>query len=83
MMTRVLVVEDQTKLRRNLQQLLEREGYQVVAADTGEDGYYRATTETFDAIILDLTLPGRDGLEVLQDLRDGRADGPGSGSHSP
>lgn len=51
--------------------MLEKEGYDVITADTGEDGFYRATTEKCDAIILDLTLPGRDGLEVLQDLREG------------
>ncbi|MEX0936945.1 MAG: response regulator transcription factor [Pirellulales bacterium] len=70
-MTRVLVIEDQLKLRRNLQQLLEQQGYDVVAAGTGEDGYYCATTQEIDAVILDLTLPGRDGLQVLADLRAG------------
>ena len=35
----------------------------------GEEGYYSATTEPFDAIVLDLMLPGRDGLQVLKDLR--------------
>ncbi len=69
-MPHILVVEDQSKLRRNLQQVLEKEGYDVMTADTGEDGFYRATTQNCDAIILDLTLPGRDGLEVLRDLRD-------------
>ena len=68
-MSHVLIIEDQLKLRRNLQQLLEREGYGVVSTGTGEDGYYCATTQLFDAIILDLTLPGRDGLRVLSDLR--------------
>jgi DNA-binding response OmpR family regulator len=68
-MTRVLIVEDQLKLRRNLQQLLEQEGYEVVAVGTGEEGYYCATTQSFDSIILDLTLPGRDGLQILGDLR--------------
>jgi len=68
-MYQVLVIEDQIKLRRNLQQLLEQDGYEVVAAGTGEEGYYSATTRSFDAIILDLTLPGRDGLQVLTDLR--------------
>ncbi|MGE0758916.1 MAG: response regulator transcription factor [Pirellulaceae bacterium] len=69
-MPRVLVIEDQLKLRRNLQQVLEQEGHEVVTAATGEEGYYCATTQSIDAIILDLTLPGRDGLEVLRDLRE-------------
>ncbi len=68
-MSRILVIEDQLKLRRNLQQLLEKEGYDVVTSGTGEDGFYCATTERFDGIVLDLTLPGRDGLQVLSDLK--------------
>jgi len=68
-MFHVLVIEDQIKLRRNLQQLLEQDGYDVVVAGTGEEGFYSATTQSFDAIILDLTLPGRDGLQILSDLR--------------
>ena len=68
-MTRILIIEDQEKLRRNLQQLLENEGYEVVSASTGEDGYYLATAEQFDALVLDLSLPGRDGVQVLTSLR--------------
>src|SRR5512142_3329792 len=68
-MARILIVEDQKKLLQSLQRGLQEEGYEVVTAATGEDGYYRATTEPFDAIILDLMLPGRSGLEVLRDLR--------------
>src|SRR5512143_4080782 len=68
-MARILIVEDQKKLLRSLQRGLQEEGYEVVTATTGEDGYYRAATEPFDAIILDLMLPGRGGLEVLRDLR--------------
>jgi DNA-binding response OmpR family regulator len=68
-MARILIVEDQKKLLQSLQRGLQEEGYDVVAAATGEDGYYRATTEPFDAIILDLMLPGRSGLQVLRDLR--------------
>lgn len=68
-MLQILIIEDQLKLRRNLQQVLEKEGYAVVTSGTGEDGFYCATTEHFDGIVLDLTLPGRDGLQVLSDLR--------------
>ncbi len=69
-MPRILVIEDQQKLRRNLQQMLEREGYDVVTASTGEEGFHQAITQAFDAVVLDLTLPGRDGLQVLGDLRE-------------
>ena len=67
---RILVIEDQEKLRRNLQQVLEQEGYEVATAATGEEGYSLASTKAFDAIVLDLTLPGRDGLQILKDLRE-------------
>jgi DNA-binding response OmpR family regulator len=68
-MARVLVIEDQKKLLGTLQRGLEEEGYEVVTASTGEQGYYAATTEDFDAVVLDLMLPGRHGLQVLRDLR--------------
>jgi DNA-binding response OmpR family regulator len=68
-MARILLVEDETKVRRSLQKGLEEEGYEVVAVDNGEDGYRRASTERFDCMVLDLMLPGRNGLEILRDLR--------------
>jgi DNA-binding response OmpR family regulator len=68
-MARVLIVEDQRKLLQSLKRGLEEEGYDVAAALTGEDGYYLATTGSPDVIILDLMLPGRDGMRVLRDLR--------------
>jgi DNA-binding response OmpR family regulator len=68
-MPRVLIVEDQKRLLNNLQRGLEEKGYEVVTATTGEQGYYAATTEHVDAIILDLMLPGHDGIRVLRDLR--------------
>jgi two-component system, OmpR family, copper resistance phosphate regulon response regulator CusR len=68
-MARLLVIEDQKKLLQSLHRGLEEEGYEVVAAATGEQGYYAATTGAIDAVVLDLMLPGRDGLQVLRDLR--------------
>jgi DNA-binding response OmpR family regulator len=68
-MPRLLIVEDEKKLLKNLQRGLEEKGYEVITALTGEQGYYSATTEPFDAMILDLMLPGRDGIRVLRDLR--------------
>lgn len=68
-MPRVLVVEDQKRLLGSLRKGLEEEGYEVETSPTGEEGYYLATTKTFDAVVLDLMLPGRDGLQVLKDLR--------------
>jgi DNA-binding response OmpR family regulator len=64
-----LVVEDERKVLRSLQRGLQAEGYEVVTAATGEDGYRLATTQPVDCLVLDLLLPGRGGLEVLADLR--------------
>jgi DNA-binding response OmpR family regulator len=66
---RVLVVEDEPKVARALREGLAGEGYDVVVATTGEDGFFRASSEPFDLLILDRMLPGREGLEVLQALR--------------
>lgn len=66
---RVLVVEDERKLAEVLVAALQAEHYQVVAAATGEEGFYRANAELFDLVLLDLMLPGRSGLEILQTLR--------------
>ncbi len=68
-MSRVLVVEDERKVLRSLERGLQAEGYEVVTATNGDDGYKRATTEAFSCMILDLMLPGRDGLQVLADMR--------------
>src|SRR5215510_4948113 len=66
---RILVVEDETKVARALQEGLEGEHYDVVIAQTGEEGFFRVNAEVFDLIVLDLMLPGRDGIEVLTTLR--------------
>lgn len=68
-MPRVLVVEDDRKLSHSLSRALVREGFEAEPALSGEDGFYRATTEPFDVIVLDLMLPRRDGMQVLRDLR--------------
>lgn len=66
---RVLVVEDDPKVGGAVKAGLAGEGYDVAVSRTGEDGYFRATTEPFDVIVLDLGLPGRNGLEILAGLR--------------
>ena len=66
---RILVVEDEQKVANALREGLEGERYDVVVERTGEGAFFRVNTESFDVILLDLTLPGRDGLEILQALR--------------
>lgn len=65
----ILVVEDEPKVAGALKDGLETEGYEVTLARTGEEGFFHASARTFDLIILDIMLPGRDGIEVLQALR--------------
>ena len=66
---RILIVEDDGKVAAAVRSGLAAEGYDAVVARTGEDGYFRATTEPFDLIVLDIGLPGRSGLEILSGLR--------------
>jgi len=66
---RVLVVEDEQKVARALQEGFQGEGYEVVVEHSGEDAFFRINTERFDVVLLDLSLPGRDGLDILKALR--------------
>jgi two-component system copper resistance phosphate regulon response regulator CusR len=68
-MARLLVVEDQKKLLASLKRGLDAEGYDVVTASTGEEALASAAGAALDAIVLDLMLPGRDGMDVLRELR--------------
>ena len=65
----ILVVEDERKLATAIQQGLEGNQYAVQLAHTGEEGFYLAQTQAFDLILLDVMLPGRDGIEILSALR--------------
>ena len=71
---RILVVEDERKLARALRESLEAAGYEVTLAATGEEGFFLINAQTFDLVLLDLMLPGRDGLEVLTVLRQRNLD---------
>jgi DNA-binding response OmpR family regulator len=66
---RILVVEDEHKLGKALQEGLQSEQYGVALAHTGEEGFYLVQTESFDLVILDVMLPGRSGLEILKAMR--------------
>lgn len=66
---RILVVEDEHKLGKALQEGLQSEQYGVALAHTGEEGFYLVQTESFDLVILDIMLPGRNGLEILKAMR--------------
>src|SRR4051794_20242899 len=66
---RLLLVEDDAKLVRALERGLEQEGYAVDAAVTGEDALERAAAREYDAVLLDVMLPGIDGFAVCEELR--------------
>ena len=65
----ILVVEDEPKVGNALRDGLEAEGYMMTLARTGEEGFFHASVRAFDLIILDVMLPGTDGIEVLRTLR--------------
>ena len=69
---RLLLVEDDRALRAVLHKRLSEEGYAVDTCDNGADGYDYASALAYDAIILDVMLPGMDGFEVLRRLREER-----------
>lgn len=66
---RILVVEDEEKMARALRRGLENEGYSVETVGTGDDAVFWATETDFDALVLDVMLPGCDGYEVCRRLR--------------
>jgi two-component system, OmpR family, response regulator len=66
---RVLVVEDEPLIAKGLQHALEAESYVVDVANRGDDGLWMATENTYDAIILDVMLPGTNGFVVCRELR--------------
>src|SRR4051812_5953158 len=71
---RVLVAEDSERLQRSLSTALHKAGYAVDVSASGTDALWRAETNPYDVIILDLMLPGLDGLTVLQRLREAGRD---------
>ncbi len=66
----LLVIEDEAQMRRFLRVSLDNAGYQLVEAETGEDGLVQAAARNPDVILLDLGLPDRDGLEITARLRE-------------
>ncbi len=66
---RFLIVEDEKRMAQLLQKVLEEKNHTVVVASTGPDGLSAAQSEDFDAIVLDIMLPGLDGFEVARKLR--------------
>jgi two-component system OmpR family response regulator len=66
---RLLIVEDETDLRQSLEKAMREEGYAVDTAPDGDEGLYKAENNDYDAIVLDVMLPVKDGWEVLGRIR--------------
>ncbi|MEM5788037.1 MAG: response regulator transcription factor [Syntrophobacteraceae bacterium] len=66
---RILLVEDEARIAQSIKKGLEGEGYHVTVAPSGEEGFFLLSAESFDLVILDLMLPGRDGIEILKTMR--------------
>jgi two-component system alkaline phosphatase synthesis response regulator PhoP len=69
MSARILLVEDELGVALTLSDLLQGEGYEVETSGDGPGGLARATSEAFDLVVLDVMLPGKNGLEVCKELR--------------
>ncbi|MEI6437145.1 MAG: response regulator transcription factor [Candidatus Omnitrophota bacterium] len=69
---RILVIEDERKLSSFIKRGLKEAGYAVDVADNGEDGLFQAQAQPYDLIVLDVMLPGRDGIDVCRKLRKDR-----------
>jgi DNA-binding response OmpR family regulator len=69
---RILLAEDEKKIAAFVRKGLVEAGFNVEVCHRGDDALHRATTERFDALVLDIMLPGRDGLSVLRRLREER-----------
>lgn len=67
-MARILVVDDEDLVRSLLKTILERQGYAVVAAADGEEGRALLEAGGFDLLVTDLIMPGREGLELIQEV---------------
>ncbi|HEV7893427.1 MAG TPA: response regulator transcription factor [Pyrinomonadaceae bacterium] len=69
MAMRILLVEDDPRIARFVSQALREQAYAVDASADGEDALYKASVNDYDAVILDVMIPGRDGFEVCRELR--------------
>ncbi len=73
---KLLVIEDEAKIASLLKKGLQEQGFQVDISGDGEDGLERATKTPYDAIVIDIMLPKRDGLSVLKTLRTRKVTAP-------
>jgi DNA-binding NtrC family response regulator len=66
----VLIIDDEAAIRESLQTLLELEGYEIETANDGDEGLARLADRPYDLVLLDFAMPERNGIEILQDIRE-------------
>ncbi|MBC8423995.1 response regulator, partial [bacterium] len=68
-MSRILIIDDEKNIRRTFGMVLKSEGFEVAEAASGEEGLEAWRADGADVVILDVRLPGKDGLEILREMR--------------
>lgn len=74
MSARILVVDDEERIRMWLESVLDRAGYEVILSDNAEDAFRRVALDSFDIVLTDLNMPGLNGLEGIRAIRVIRSD---------
>ena len=69
-MTKILVIDDEKDIRDVLKKLLQREGYEVIVADNGNEGFAAFLEQKPDIIITDIIMPEKDGVNLIKTIRD-------------
>ena len=69
-MAKILVVDDEVKICELLQRFFEKKGYTVITANSGMDAIEKVQNESPDVMLLDIRMPGMDGVEVLKCVRE-------------
>ena len=72
-MSKILIIDDEQSIRTTLAKILEDEGHRATLCESGEEGLAQFAREEFDLVLLDLWLPGMDGMVVLERLRNAGA----------
>ncbi|MCM8796111.1 MAG: response regulator [Candidatus Omnitrophica bacterium] len=70
MARKILIVDDEAIITKSLQKLLKKEGYDITISQSGADAIEKVKSQDYDLLILDVRMPGMDGIETLQEIRE-------------